>query len=141
MQEAIFDVQGMLSVLDGQGVEKQLGRVDGIHHVAANYLNCTATVHFDELVISPAQIKALIDECGFHCAGQSLPKHVCAPDGPPTAIAMHASRTMPATGADTHGQHQGHAIPASPVAQAPAAIVEDHSQHLPSPAKSAPGGP
>jgi Cu2+-exporting ATPase len=139
MQEAIFDVQGMLSVLDGQGVEKRLGRVDGIHHVAANYLNCTATVHFDELVISQAQIKALIDECGFHCAGQSLPKHVCAPDDPPAAIAMHASRTMPTTGADTHGQHQDHAIPASAVAQTPAAIVEDHSQHLPSPTKSAPG--
>ncbi len=101
MKEAILCVHGMLCVGDGRGVEKQLLQHPGIHHVDANYLNCTATVDYDESVISLAEIKALVGECGYHCTGESLPEHVCEP-GDPVAHAGHAMPTAPPT------EHAGH---------------------------------
>jgi len=133
MQQATFDVQGMLSVLDGPGVEKQLSRAHGIQHVEANYLNCTATVHFDETVINQAQIKALIDECGYHCAGQAQPKHICAPGDPAAAAVTHAGHTMQAAAGDAHALHRDHAMPAAASEQKPAAIADEHAGHMSSP--------
>ena len=113
MKEAVICVHGMLCVGDGRGVEKQLLRHPGIHHVDANYLNCTATVHYDESVISLAEIKALVGECGFHCTGESLPEHVCKPGDP-----------MAATMSMEHAAHADHAMPA-----VPAAPPMEHAEH------------
>src|SRR5262249_16092869 len=37
----------------------------------------SATVEYDETITSVAALKDKINECGFHCSGQSMPKHVC----------------------------------------------------------------
>lgn len=80
MKEAVISVHGMLRVMDGRGVEKRLCQHPGIHRVDANYLNGTATVHYDESVINLAEIQALVEACGYHCTGQSLPAHACKPE-------------------------------------------------------------
>jgi Cu2+-exporting ATPase len=110
MKEAIICVHGMMSVSDGRGVEKRLLKHPGIHHVDANFLNCTATVRYDDSVIRLAEIKALVGECGYHCTGESLPEHVCEPGDPPaadmpldhTAHAEHTAHTMPAPPREAH---------------------------------------
>ena len=121
MKEAIICVHGMLSVGDTGGVEKQLLQHPGIHHVDANYLNCTASVHYDEAVISLAKIKALVGECGYHCSGESLPEHVCKIDDPAGAAAAHAGHAMPAAPAMDHAEHA--AMPA----------MDEHAGHEPTP--------
>jgi len=123
MKEVVLCVHGLLSVMDGQGVEKRLLQYPGIHHVDANYLNYTATVHYDESVISLAEFKELVGECGYYCTGESLPEHVCEP-GDPAATA-------------TPMEHVGHAMPAAPAAEEHAghemagemAAMEDHAGH------------
>ena len=79
MKTATLDVGGMLSMLDYQAVEKQLGRIPGVQHATASIASNSATVEYDETVTSVAALKDKINECGFHCTGQIMPKHVCEP--------------------------------------------------------------
>jgi P-type Cu2+ transporter len=107
-------------------VERVLGAQPGIDLVDANPVAQTATVAFDPEVTSLAEIRQWVEECGFHCAGRSVPGHVCdpmrEPDGarasapaehehstPVIAEAAHVHAAMQrAEGA--HGQgHGGHA--------------------------------
>ena len=79
MKTATLDVGGMLSSLDYQAVEKQLGRILGVQRVTATVASNSVTVEYDETVTSVVALKAKINECGFHCTGQIVPKHVCEP--------------------------------------------------------------
>ena len=79
MRTATFDVGGMLSMLDYQGVEKQIGRMAGVRRVTASIASGSATVEYDEAVTSTEALKDKINECGFHCAGEVLPAHICEP--------------------------------------------------------------
>lgn len=116
MTESIICVHGMICTADGRGVEKRLKKHPGIHHVEANFMNCTATVHYDESAISLAEIKKLVGKCGYHCSGESLPDHQCKPDDPPgvtgavkhTAHGEPAAHTMPAVSQE---EHDGHTAP------------------------------
>src|SRR6516164_1700293 len=77
MKTATLDAGGMLSMLDYQAVEKQLGRVPGVQRATASIASNSATVEYDETITSVAALKDKINECGFHCTGQIMPKHVC----------------------------------------------------------------
>ena len=79
MKTATLDVGGMLSMLDYQAVEKQLSRIPGVQRATASIASNSATVEYDETVTSVAALKDKINECGFHCTGQIMPKHVCEP--------------------------------------------------------------
>ena len=62
----------------------------------------SATVTYDDTQIDLKTIKATARECGYHCAGAILPKHVCAPEDPPSAAMpaqVHAQRPVP------HAEH------------------------------------
>ncbi|MGE5288608.1 MAG: heavy metal translocating P-type ATPase [Micromonosporaceae bacterium] len=60
-------------------VEGVLGRRPGVRMVEANPVAQTATVMFDTGRTSVAELRRWVQECGFHCAGQSVPSHVCDP--------------------------------------------------------------
>jgi len=111
MKTATLDVGGMLSLLDYQAVENQLGRIPGVQRATASVASNSATVEYDETVTSVAALKAKINECGFHCTGQIMPKHVCEP------------RPI-----DEHGRHIGHTAhePAAARAAATAAVPMSH---------------
>ena len=83
MKTATIEVDGLLSTLSALGVQKQLGRIPGVTKAEVNYVGSSATVTFDETVTDLKAIKAKVHECGYHCAGERLPKHVCVPDDPP----------------------------------------------------------
>ena len=120
MKTSIIEVGGMLSALSARGVEKQLAKLPGVHKVEVNYVAGSATVAYDETLIDLKTIKARVHECGYHCAGELLPKHVCVPEDPPAAAAAMAIAPAAQAGHvhEDHAAHAGHAMPAGPAAPA-----------------------
>ncbi|WP_150326441.1 heavy-metal-associated domain-containing protein, partial [Enterobacter hormaechei] len=74
-----FEVAGLLSPLAARGVEKHLAQMPGIEHVSVNAVAGSATVTYDQGRIDPERIRAAIQDCGYHCAGEMLPRHMCGP--------------------------------------------------------------
>jgi P-type Cu2+ transporter len=90
-------------------VERMLGRRPGVIAVDANPVSQTATITYDPARTSLADLRAWIEECGYHCAGRSVPGHVCDPmagdPGPGDAGHDAVHRADEAHG----GGHGGHA--------------------------------
>ncbi len=78
MTTSTLDVGNLLSVLGARGIEKHLQRIAGVSRVAVNAVSGSTTVTYDEGKTSIKAIQRAITECGFHCTGEALPKHVCA---------------------------------------------------------------
>jgi Cu2+-exporting ATPase len=109
---AVLDVRGLYWASEQNVVAAVLGRRPGVLEVEANPVAQTATVIFDPGRTSLAELRGWVTECGYHCAGQSVPAHVCdpmaEPDPPvPGAVAVPAAgpgaRPAPAPAA-----HDGH---------------------------------
>ena len=117
MTEVVLEAGGLLRGSSAPALETYLRRHRGIHHADASTLSQTVTVGFDEGVISEAEIRRLIERCGYHCAGRVMPRHVVAqaelgPGEPAPAP------TTPATAPPAPVDHAGHAPPAGPPAPA-----------------------
>ena len=120
-----FEIGGLLSSMSARGVEKQVSRLPGVSAVQVNSVTGAASVTFDPAFTSVEAIRTKIQECGYHCAGESLPRHVCASHvdhaHPPAAGA--AAMLMPKDKAATvpkpdagpsaaaAGEHKGHVAP------------------------------
>ena len=106
MKASTIEVGGLVSTLSARGVEKQLAKLTGVKKAEVNYVAGSATVVYDETAIDLKAIKARVHECGYHCAGERTPKHVCLPEDPP------ASATMVMPGRAAHepasAEHAGH---------------------------------
>jgi P-type Cu2+ transporter len=127
MKTATLDVGGMLSMLDYQAVEKQLGRIPGVQRVTASIASSSATVEYDETATSVAALKDKTNECGFHCTGQIMPKHVCEPrPGIPTG---REAPTRPITAAPPTPKPHVHAPAAVPTAVTPAVPIPHDMAH------------
>ena len=123
--EAILHVGGLLGVMDGRGIERRLQARPGVMHVSANALNQTATVHYDPSATTLTDLEHWVEECGYHCAGRSVPGHVCDPQEEPIAHGEHAMRAEPAA-----DEHAGHAMPDALAAHGPAErAAEAHTGH------------
>lgn len=77
MTTSTLEVGDLLSVLSARGIEKQLQSVAGVGCVSVNPVSGSTTVTYDSSKISLSAIQAAIQDCGFHCAGEALPRHVC----------------------------------------------------------------
>jgi Cu2+-exporting ATPase len=91
-------------------VEQALGRRPGVLEVEANPVAQTATVEYDPARTSVEELARWVEECGYHCAGRSVPGHICDPlaQEEPFAPAHDHAAAMRAEQADGHG-HGGHA--------------------------------
>jgi len=96
---AVLEVKGLHWPTEKSVVEATLGRLDGVRAVDANPVSQTATVTYDPSVTSVADLRQWIEGCGYHCAGQSVPGHVCHPMDEPAG--------------DGHAVHAGHAAHAA----------------------------
>ncbi len=107
MRTVTLEVAGLIAMLDHLGVERKLQALPGIRSVRMNAASTTATVDFDEAQISVDAIRQEIEACGYHCGGESVPRHVCQPDVTviPPAHPKASSRRHEAH-AHTH-QHTG----------------------------------
>ncbi|MET8989181.1 heavy metal translocating P-type ATPase [Nonomuraea wenchangensis] len=104
---AVLDVSGPHWASEQNVVVAVLGRRPGVIHVEANPVGQTATVSFDPRRTSVAELRTWVIDCGYHCAGQSVPSHICDPmaePGPSAARAagheQHAGMSMAAMVAD-----------------------------------------
>ncbi len=132
MKEVVLEAGGLLRGSSAPALETFLRRHPGVHHAEANYLSETVTVGYEEATISETEIRRLIEECGYHCRGEVLPKHVCAPE-PGAAVEPRPPMLTPGTpAAPGAGEHAGHAMPP--------AHPPEHGEH-PAPAAAGAGAP
>ena len=76
---AVLHVGGLHYASEKAVVEGVLARRPGVLEVDANPVAQTATVTFDPTQTSVARLRGWVEECGYHCAGQSVPRNVCDP--------------------------------------------------------------
>ncbi|MBY0243604.1 MAG: copper-translocating P-type ATPase [Burkholderiaceae bacterium] len=129
MQTSTVEIGDLLSPLGAEGVKKQLLKIPGVHHVAANYAAGSATVHYDETQTTLAKIRSVINQCGYHCRGELLPEHLCKPAEPQAKAAL-PSHPAPH---EQHLHHAGHGVATkAPEAgqPAPAARHEPHAHAM-----------
>jgi Cu2+-exporting ATPase len=118
-----IDVGGLLSRLDGQGVEKQLCAMPGVKRADVNFASGSATIDYDESVTNLERIKRCIRKCGYRCSGELLPQHVCAPGEPPGDAVTHVAAVP-----GSHAKHARHAVHADAKIAA-AAKPAEHAKH------------
>lgn len=104
----VLDVRGLNWASQQSTVTAVLRRRPGVLDVEANPVGQTATVVFDPRRTSLAELRRWVKECGYHCAGQSVPAHVCDPMAEPDPPTL----TAPA--------------PAAPTGRTPATLPSEH---------------
>ena len=95
MKTSTVEVGELVSTLSATGVHRQLSTLPGVHHADVNYVAGSATVHYDEAMVTLDAIRQRVVDCGYHCRGELAPAHVCEP-------ADHR------TASDAHAGHAGH---------------------------------
>ncbi|WP_018604103.1 cation-translocating P-type ATPase [Mycobacterium sp. 155] len=109
----VLDVHGLHWATSAAVVESTLLRRPGVSSVQANAVNQTATVVFDPAVTSVAELSKWLRDCGFHCAGRSVPDHICdpmsePPPGPAEPISAGEHHDHPAVVQRSPHEMMGH---------------------------------
>jgi P-type Cu2+ transporter len=107
-QTTVIEVSGVQWASEKAVAEAVLSRRPGVLAVDANPVAQTATVSYDPDSTSVVELAGWVRDCGYHCAGQSVPRHVCDP-----LVEPH--------------RHDGHPPPA-PVDAAPEHVEHRHPQ-------------
>lgn len=115
-ESTVLDVSGVQSASSAAIAERALSRRPGVLSVAANAVSQTATVVYDPAVTSILELSAWVRDCGFHCAGRSVPDHLCDQTAEPAVAeprreAPAAMRQHTPAGPSPHEMmgHGGHA--------------------------------
>ncbi|MBI4939553.1 MAG: cation transporter, partial [Actinobacteria bacterium] len=113
LARTVLELDGLQWASQAATVEATLRRRPGVLQVDANPSAQTATVVFDPARTGVVELAARIRECGYGCRGESLPDHICPPQG---AVAVESAATAEGTatievGVASHGTHAapGHA--------------------------------
>ena len=96
-QTTVLQVGGLNWATSAAIVEQTLGRRPGVLAVVANAVSQTANVTYDPDRTDIAELSGWVRDCGYHCAGQSVPEHVCDPMAEPGAMT-----------AEVHPEHPTH---------------------------------
>lgn len=110
LASTVLHVGGLHYASEKAVVERVLAARPGVEEVEANPVAQTATVAYDPAQTSLEALQQWVEECGYHCAGRSVPGHVCDPlaqEGTDAPVHDHAALER-ADHADGHG-HGGHA--------------------------------
>ncbi|WP_197022346.1 heavy metal translocating P-type ATPase [Candidatus Blastococcus massiliensis] len=112
---AVIEASGILRGSSKTVVESALSRRPGVLAVEANPVSQTATVTYDPNRTTIAELTDWVRDCGYHCAGQSVPAHMCDPMTEPAASgAGHGTHAdtdaAPPSEAHDHAAmgHEGH---------------------------------
>ncbi|MEU2110759.1 heavy metal translocating P-type ATPase [Streptomyces sp. NPDC019507] len=127
---AVLDVRGLYWASQQSTVESVLGRRPGVVDVAVNPVAQAATVVFDPRQTSLAELRRWVSECGYHCAGQVVPSHICDPMVEPDPPGLASGAPGLKTERDVHALPE----PASEPSAAPedlrsADAMEGHGGH------------
>lgn len=130
-RSAVLSVSGLHWASSAAVVEAVLSRRDGVQSVEANPVDQTATVTYDPERTSVVQLAGWVRDCGYHCAGRSVPEHLCDPMDEPTdhdGAEARTAKDMPAAH-ETHGGHDMHDAHAGHEAHAAHDAHADHDEH------------
>src|SRR5215208_4938731 len=105
-ETTVLHVGGLHYATENSVVERALGARRGVTSVEANPVAQTATVTFDPGVTSVRELRRWVEDCGYHCADQSVPGHICDPlfDADERQQRPSPERAAAAHG---HGRHAG----------------------------------
>jgi Cu2+-exporting ATPase len=101
-------------------VERTLAARPGVLAVEANATAQSATITFDPTATDEATLAGWVRECGYHCAGSVVPRHVCPPGDGDTGSGGGRSR---------HLGHDEHAGPGAPSARTPQEVMGHGGHH------------
>ncbi len=104
----VLHVGGLHYATEKAVVERKLGAQLGVLAVEANPVAQTATVAFDPERTSVESLRRWVEECGYHCAGRSVPGHVCDPLAKEEPLAPAPDQAAVERADEAHG-HGGHA--------------------------------
>jgi Cu2+-exporting ATPase len=76
---AVLHTGDLLFASEKAVVEHVLARRPGVGRVEANPVAQTATVDYDPETTSVETLQHWVEECGYNCAGRSVPGHCCDP--------------------------------------------------------------
>ena len=79
----VLEAEGQWFADEGRIVEGGLRARAGVLSARANPVAQTVTVTYDPAVTDPGELRRCVVECGYHCAGESAPRHLCTPLAPP----------------------------------------------------------
>ncbi|WP_238695424.1 cation transporter [Ornithinimicrobium flavum] len=88
----VLEVGGLHWATSEPVIEKTLLRRPGVLAVEASAASQSATVTYDPGTTSVAQLVGWVNACGYHCAGQSMPDHLCHPMTEPAPTAPNRAR-------------------------------------------------
>ena len=127
----VLEVEGVSWASSKSIVESTLLRQSGVTDVEANPVSQTANVTYDPDLTSQAQLRQWIIDCGYHCAGQSVPDHICDPTHDPDHAHhdTHLTEEPSPPPVDAHQGHGGGAGPAVPEHAAGPAESAGHDAH------------
>lgn len=134
IRTVVLEVSGVQWASSKSVVESTLRRQPGVISVEANPVAQTANVSYDTQATSQAELQKWIVECGYHCAGQSVPEHICDP-------AFDSAAMPPALESAVEGgsttTRPGQLLPTN-AASAPegSATADAHTQHAAPPRTS-----
>src|ERR1700738_1850370 len=111
MTKVTLEVGDLFSVLGAHGIERQLQRVAGVGRVSVNPVSGSTTVMFDPGKTSLSAIQTAIEDCGFHCAGEALPRHICEKPGMPSSGPRPLTSQVEPAHSQTHKDHAGMGSP------------------------------
>ena len=78
MKTSVIEVDGMLSVLSVDEVEKRVSEVPGVDSVTVNYAARSATVRYDETRLEVADIKSTVRQRGYESTTPVVPAAVAS---------------------------------------------------------------
>ncbi len=118
----VMEVSGVHWASSKAIVESTLLRRPGVLEVEANPVSQSANVTFDPEVTSQSDLRKWIVACGYHCAGQSVPQHICDPSD--EGVTKSA------------GNHHMPGMDHSVLPESPAVMDHDGHDRGPTPARS-----
>lgn len=92
VRTVVVELDGLHRATETKAVEAALGRRPGVVAVEANAVGQTATVSYDPTATTVEELAGWVRDCGYHCAGESVPDHLCPP---PAAVGGHAGLAAP----------------------------------------------
>ncbi|NRQ51654.1 copper-translocating P-type ATPase [Aeromicrobium sp. YC3-14] len=125
-RSVVLELDGLHWASQKNVVEAELRRRPGVLDVAANPTSQTATVTYDPAATSIEALAAWIEECGYHCRGESVPDHLCAPV---VADAKPANSSASRAGHEAHTGHDQRAGAGTAVRTGSPGDVMGHGGH------------
>src|SRR5258706_7728325 len=108
MRTVTLPVKGLNFAGCAREIEKHLGKLAPIAHVAASYVLQTATITYDETRLDEAQLRKMVKDCGFAC-GEPLTRF----PGPGATVSQHAEAAR-AHGTMGHPSMEERAVASAP---------------------------